>query len=111
MNKKDLIFISIAVGVIGLFIFLSLIGKKPKPLNATDYHATVTAQTTRDECLACHAPEAAAPMPANHPQKGRWDDRKGTNCLVCHKPPARAAFILLPAYREGKSLWLNLLQK
>jgi hypothetical protein len=103
MNKKDLIFISIAIGVIGLFIFLSIIGQKPKPLTASDYHAGVTAQTLREDCLACHHPDHAmtdrARMPANHPQKGRWDDRKGTNCVVCHKPPAATTAIFF-SYKQ-----------
>ena len=112
MNRKDLIFISIAIGVIGLFIFLSVIGKKPKPLVA-EHHPQVTEHTTREQCLECHGAGKVSPMPANHPQKGKEDERRPTNCYVCHRPPepATAAVIILSDHREGRLLWPSPPQK
>jgi hypothetical protein len=106
MNRKDLIFISIAVGVIGLFIFLSVIGKKPKPLTA-EHHPGVTDKMTREQCLECHGAAGVSPMPANHPQKGKEDERRPTNCYVCHRPPqpATAAVIILSNRREVEFVW------
>jgi len=110
MNKKDLIFIAIALGVIGLFIFLSVIGKKPKPLSVQN-HSAYSSEWKRDTCLGCHAPGNVAPMPEKHPQKGRWDDRKNTECNLCHKPPAVTTAFFFPNHRKESFVWLNLLQK
>jgi hypothetical protein len=106
MKKKDLIFVAIAVSVIGLFIFLSLIGRKPKPLAVRAEHAGVSRETSSDDCLACHAPDSTvAPMPPRHPKKGRPPD-KTTPCYACHKYPESAVAILMTK-REGEFLWLN----
>jgi hypothetical protein len=111
MKKKDLMFIAMALGVIGLFVFLSLISRKPKPLTARAEHAHVTKETPRETCLECHAPDSPiAPMPARHPKKGKPPD-KTTPCYACHKYPADPvqAFILpnTLSIRGDNVLWLN----
>jgi len=110
MNKKDLIFIAIALGVIGLFIFLSVIGKKPKPLSVQN-HSAYNSEWKRDTCLGCHAPGNVARMPEKHPQKGRWGDRKNTEWNLRHKPPAVTTAFFFPNHRKEPFVWLNLLQK
>lgn len=94
MNKKDLIFAAIVVFVIGLFVFLSVIGKKPAPMAARTEHTGMSKETPRATCLECHAPDSQiAPMPPTHPLKGKPDEKKGqpenkkTPCTECHKPP------------------------
>jgi hypothetical protein len=87
MNRKDLIFLGIAVSVVALFIVLSVIGRKPKPMSARPEHAGMSRDTAREDCLACHAPDSqVAPMPARHPKKGKPPDRT-TPCYACHKLP------------------------
>ncbi|HSO73946.1 MAG TPA: hypothetical protein VLU47_03845 [Blastocatellia bacterium] len=100
MNRKDLIFLGIAVSVVALFIVLSIIGRKPKPMSARPEHAGMSRETAREDCWACHAPDAQlAPMPARHPKKGKPPDRT-TPCHACHTlpEPATAALIL---YQTG----------
>jgi hypothetical protein len=95
MNRKDLIFLGIAVSVVALFVVLSVIGRKPKPIGVRPEHAGMSRDTAREDCLACHAPDSQiAPMPARHPKKGKPPD-KTTPCIACHKLPesTAAAFI------------------
>jgi len=110
MKSKDLIFIAIALGVIGLFVFLSLIGRKPKPMTSRAEHAAVTKDTPRESCLECHAPgSTVAPMPERHPKKGRPPD-KTTPCYACHKLPPPAPAVLLPALSSLRGdffVWQN----
>src|SRR5215475_5738136 len=111
MKKKDLMFIAMALGVIGLFVFLSLISRKPKPLTARAEHASITKETPRETCLECHAPTSTvAPMPERHPKKGRPPD-KTTPCYACHKyptePAAAALLSMLPSINGDIFLWLN----
>jgi hypothetical protein len=96
MNRKDLIFLGIAVSVVALFIVLSIIGRKPKPMSVRPEHAGLSRDTAREDCWVCHAPDSrVAPMPARHPKKGKPPDRT-TPCYACHKlpEPATAALIL-----------------
>ena len=95
MNRKDLIFLGIAVSVVALFIVLSVVGRKPKPMSARPEHAGMNRDTAREDCLACHAPDSqVAPMPARHPKKGKPPDRT-TPCYACHKlPEARMAALV-----------------
>ena len=87
MKKKDFIFIVVIVGVIGLFIFLSVIGKKPAAMIVRPEHTGLTQKTPNQDCLACHAlTSAVAPMPERHPKKGRAEDQR-TPCTECHKLP------------------------
>ena len=50
MGKKDLFFIGILVAVVGLFIFLSVTGRKPAPMRARVEHAGITKDTPRETC-------------------------------------------------------------
>jgi hypothetical protein len=92
MNRKDLFFVVVAVAVIGLFIFLSVIGKKPAAMTPRAEHVGMSKDTPRETCLQCHAPGSqVAPMDksGHHPKKGRPPDQM--SCFACHKPPEAAA--------------------
>jgi len=110
MNKKDLWFLLIALGVVGLFTFLWLVSRKAPPLNVRPEHTAVTRDTKREACWACHAPDAGvAPMSPRHPKKGKPPDQT-TPCYVCHKYPdqsATPAIFVTPTTREVTSLWLS----
>ncbi|PYP87090.1 MAG: hypothetical protein DMF61_10590 [Blastocatellia bacterium AA13] len=87
MNRKDVIFAAIALAVLGIFIFLTAIGRKPAPMSPRGEHTGLTAETPRETCLSCHAPDSSvAPMGIRHPKKGRPPDQM--SCFKCHKPPA-----------------------
>jgi cytochrome c551/c552 len=87
MRRKDLIFIAIIVAVLGIFIFLSAVGRKAPAMTARAEHAGANKKTTNETCLGCHAPDSTvAPMPARHPKKGKPPDTK-TSCFACHRPP------------------------
>jgi hypothetical protein len=121
MNKKDLLFGAIALSVIGLFVFLS-INRTPVPaLVARPEHTGVSKPSPDDQddilkhnkaCLVCHALDSEiAPMPQNHPKKGKLDDQR-TPCTECHKLPASDITQLIPTKkREGYLLWLNQQQR
>ena len=110
MNKKDLWFVLIAVGIVGLFIFLSVISRKAPPMSVRPEHATVTRDTRREDCWTCHAPDSTiSPMSPRHPKTGRPPDQT-TPCYICHiypDPNATPAILITPTTREGSSLWLN----
>ncbi|HKY05164.1 MAG TPA: hypothetical protein VJQ56_09750 [Blastocatellia bacterium] len=114
MKKKDLYFLAMAVFVIGLFIFLSLVGRKAKPMTARAEHAAVTRDTPRETCWGCHGDETTvAPLPVRHPKKGKPPDQT-TPCHVCHKlPDAPVALFRLNSHRprEGQFSWLSRNQK
>lgn len=106
MNRKDLIFLAIAVSVLALFIVLSIVGRKPKPMSVRPEHTGMSRDTAREDCLACHAPDSqVAPMPARHPKKGKPPD-KTTPCYACHRlpDPSMPAFVFhLTSNRSVKS--------
>jgi hypothetical protein len=109
MNKKDLIFAGIAVAVIGLFIYLSLIGKKPTPLTMRAEHAGVSRETPRETCWGCHTPDAEVWL--RHPKKGKPPDQT-TPCAQCHKFPEPAtALFHSTKTREGLLTWQSRQQK
>jgi hypothetical protein len=109
MKKNDLIFIAIALAVIGLFIFLSLIGRKAAPMTAQAYHAGITRETPRETCWGCHTPDSEVWL--RHPKKGKPPDQT-TPCHVCHKLPDAAATAFYPSKkREVLSAWLNRQEK
>jgi hypothetical protein len=114
MNRKDIIFAGIAVAVIGLFIYLSLIGKKPTPLTARAEHAGVSRETPRETCWSCHTPDAEVWL--RHPKKGKPPDQT-TPCAQCHKFPETATALFrstknsINENREGLLTWLNRQQK
>ncbi|MGH9822434.1 MAG: hypothetical protein ACREDR_04185 [Blastocatellia bacterium] len=106
MTRKDLIFIAIIVVVVGIFVVLSMIGQKPKTMTERAEHAGVTRKTANDVCLACHAPNSrVAPMPPNHPKKGRPPDTM--TCFACHRPPASVAEFIPSRSIEGELSWLG----
>jgi len=108
MKKKDLIFIGIIVGVVGVFVFLSAIGRKAPVFTDRPEHAGLTAKTQRDTCLVCHAPDATvAPMPARHPKKGRPNDRDPDKwvCFRCHKEEKPLTALITGDSIQGSTLW------
>lgn len=106
MNRKDIIFAAIALAVIGLFVFLSLIGREAKSLTVRAEHAGVTRDTPRETCWGCHAPDSTvAPMPLRHPKKGKPPD-KTTPCYACHKLPDETAAIVYSTKTEKEAfIW------
>jgi hypothetical protein len=106
MKKKDLMFIAMAVAVVGLFVVLSLVGRKPAPMTDRTEHAGMTRETPRETCLACHAPGATvAPMPLKHPKKGKPPD-KTTPCYACHRLPEPHIAIIHPFQTpQGALVW------
>jgi hypothetical protein len=109
MNKKDLIFAGIAVTVIGVFIWLSLIGKDPPPLTTRSEHAEVSSVTPRETCWGCHTPDAEVWL--RHPKKGKPPDQT-TPCAQCHKfPEPTTALFHSTKTREGLLTWQSRQQK
>jgi hypothetical protein len=114
MKKKDLIFIAIIVGVVGIFIFLSAIGRKPPLFTDRQEHAGLNAKTQRDTCLVCHAPDATvAPMTARHPKKGKPNDRDPDKwvCFKCHKEEKPLTAAILGGIAEVNLQWPSQLPK
>jgi hypothetical protein len=111
MNRKDLWFLLIAVGVVGLFIFLSVMSRKPKAMQPRPEHAGITRETKREDCWSCHTPDSK--VWDRHPKKGKPPDQT-TPCYVCHKLPATVAAtaeLRSTKNREGEFSWLNLQEK
>lgn len=95
LKKNDWIFIVVVGAVVGALVILSTIRKPVPAVSASaPEHAGVTAETTRDACLACHAPDSGGKLVIDtkiHPTK--WSDAK-MSCTQCHKvEPARTASI------------------
>jgi hypothetical protein len=111
MNKKDLWFLAMAVGVIGLFTVLCAISRKAPPMTARPEHAGLTRQTARETCWGCHTPDSKVWI--RHPKKGKPPDQT-TPCYVCHKlpePDAATAMIFLTKSTEGEFVWRNLQER
>ena len=114
MNKKDLMFAGLALAVIGLFVYLSLIGKTPPPLKdegykVNGYHVGVNPQTPRETCWGCHTPDAEVWL--RHPKKGKPPDQT-TPCAQCHKfPEPTTALFHSTKTREGLLTWRSRQQK
>jgi hypothetical protein len=86
MNRKDLYFLAVAIGILALFTFLWIISRKPPAMTARAEHAGLTSKTTRETCWGCHTPESK--VWEHHPNKGKPTDRdKVTPCSACHKLP------------------------
>jgi len=85
LRKNDWIFILVVGAVVGALAFLSTVRKKPPAVSlAVVEHAGASADSAREACLACHAPESGgkAPIdPKTHPTK--WTDPK-MSCMKCH---------------------------
>jgi hypothetical protein len=112
MKKKDLYFVVGALVVIGIFIYLSVIGREAKPLSNVAEHAGINSKTEPETCFTCHAPDSKVrPMPGHHPKKGRPPDK--TNCFICHNAPTTAtAFLPFNQFMmEEKFIWRNQPQK
>jgi hypothetical protein len=111
MKRKDLYFVVGALVVIGIFVYLSYIGRKAKPLSNVEAHAGITDKTEPESCFVCHAPDSKVkPMPEHHPKKGRPPDK--TTCFACHRPPVAAtAFLTFNNFLEDKFIWRNQPQK
>lgn len=111
MNRKDIWFLLIAVGVIGLFTFLWAISRKAPSMSARTEHAGITRETKREECWGCHT--ADSKVWERHPKKGKPPDQT-TPCYVCHKLPdasARTAALDSTTAREVEFIWPSQLQK
>ena len=109
MNRKDLYFLGVAIGIIALFTFLWMISRKPPAMTGRPEHAGFTHNTTRDTCYGCHTPEAK--FWERHPNKGKPTDRdKKTPCSACHKLPEAqigAASFHTSNKREVAFIWPN----
>lgn len=111
MTKKDLWFLLIAIGIVGLFIFLSVISRKAPPMKTRPEHASITRDTKREECWSCHTPDSR--IWDRHPKKGKPPDQT-TPCYVCHKlpEPNAATSMLYPTKnREVEFSWLSQQEK
>jgi hypothetical protein len=110
MNRKDLYFLGVAVGIIALFTVLWVISRKPPAMTPRAEHVGITQKTPRETCWGCHTPDSKVWL--HHPNKGKPTDRdKTTPCSACHKlpdPQVAAAFFQRPNNREVKLKWQNL---
>ncbi|HVG20813.1 MAG TPA: hypothetical protein VNI02_17330 [Blastocatellia bacterium] len=107
MNKKDLWFFAMALGVIGLFTVLWVISRKAPPMTARAEHAGISRQTARETCWGCHTPDSK--VWDRHPKKGKPPDQT-TPCYVCHKLPetdAAHATNYSMKSMEDEFVWLN----
>jgi hypothetical protein len=107
MNKKDLWFLLIAVGVVALFTLLSIFSRRAPAMKVRPEHAGITRETKREDCWGCHTPDSEVWL--RHPKKGKPPDQT-TPCYVCHKLPdaGAATAVLQPTrIREGELLWLD----
>lgn len=79
MNKKDFMFIGLAILVVAVLYVLSMSGKKPPEIPANTVHAEAM-NMTKEDCKECHAPGKEKPMNPHHPFKDQ--------CFNCHKQKA-----------------------
>jgi hypothetical protein len=98
-----LIFIVVVGAVVGALVFLSTIRKRPPAVSlAVAEHAGVSAESTRESCLVCHAPDSGGKLVIDaktHPTK--WTDKK-MSCTKCHAvEEARTASV---SAREERNL-------
>ena len=117
MKRRDLLFIISIVAVVGIFIFLSVIGKNAQQMKTRPEHAAFTRaspdETPNQACLVCHAPNLASdssdhsikPMPPTHPKKGRPPDQ--FSCYRCHALPDRTRAMLGARPEESLLTWLS----
>ena len=113
MNKKDLYFLGVAIGILALFTVLWIISRKPPAMTARSEHIGINQKTPRETCWGCHTPDSK--FWQHHPNKGKPTDRdKTTPCSACHKlpePQVAAAFRWRSNTREVEFKWLSLPQK
>ncbi len=72
-RKVDLIFVGLALLVVGGVALLPSPRDRNPKVPATAAHRAVTGEKA---CVACHQPSGARPMPAQHPKR--------QDCLHCH---------------------------
>ena len=110
MNRKDLYFLAVAVGIIALFTVLWIVSRKPPAMTPRAEHAGITRNTTRETCYGCHTPESK--IWARHPNHGKPTERNATTpCYACHKlpePQIATALIQMFNHKEVEFIWLNL---
>lgn len=110
MNRKDLYFLGVAVGILALFTVLWAIRREPPAMTTRAEHVGITRTTTRETCWGCHTPDSK--IWERHPNKGKPTDRdKTTPCSACHKlpePHVAAASFRRSNKREVKLIWQSL---
>lgn len=72
-RKVDVIFVALALLVVGGVALLPSPRDRNPKVPANNAHLAVTMEK---DCLACHAPQAVRPLPAQHPKR--------QDCLHCH---------------------------
>ena len=72
-RKVDLIFVALALLVVGGVALLPSPRDRDPKVPANGAHQAVTVEK---ECLACHVPAGARPLPVEHPKR--------QDCLHCH---------------------------
>ncbi len=86
IKRRDVYFIIVMIGIIGILAGLSLTGKE-KFIPRIEPHLKLAAETdvavADAKCLSCHGPGAARlegtpAMPENHPLRKK-------NCRQCHR--------------------------
>src|SRR6185295_1293410 len=113
MNRKDLYFLGVAVGIIALFTFLWIIRRPPPAMTTRAEHVGINQKTPRETCWGCHTPDSQVWQ--HHPNKGKPTDRdKTTPCSACHKlpdPQIAASAFRIRNTRELEFKWQNQQQK
>lgn len=85
LRKNDWIFVLVVGGVIAALVVLSAMRRQSPPVSLTvAEHATVTAETARDQCLVCHAPDSGGKRVIDKSHPTKWTDPK-MSCTQCHK--------------------------
>ena len=72
-RKVDIIFVVLALLVVGGVALLPSPRDRNPKVPANSGHQAVTVEK---ECLACHVPAGARPLPVEHPKR--------QDCLHCH---------------------------
>jgi hypothetical protein len=105
LKKTDWIFVVVVGAVIGTLVVLSFMRKQAKPVSlGVAEHAAVTADSPRDTCLPCHAPDSGGKVvidPKTHPTK--WTDAK-MSCMKCHAVEAARTASIRTRDREERQL-------
>lgn len=84
MNRKDIYFLAVAIGIIALFTFLWMFSRTPPAMTARAEHSGLNNKTPRETCWSCHTPDSKVWV--RHPKKGKPPDTT-TPCSACHKLP------------------------
>jgi hypothetical protein len=76
-KKSDLVFIALALAVIGFLTLLPGPRDNNPPVPGDFAHRQVR---SGKECMACHVPGGARPLASRHPKR--------QDCLRCHRQPS-----------------------